>query len=147
MEPFVFLQTMARILAIDYGKKRTGLAVTDPLKIICTGLTTVLTVEAFNYLKNYCTKEEVEAFVIGESKNLDNSKSEIAEEIEKFAVKLQEIFPDKKLHWMDERFTSKMAFQSMIDSGMKKKKRQQKALVDEISATIILQSFLQTQQL
>ena len=134
---------MARILAIDYGKKRVGVAVTDPLQIICTGLPTVANKDIFSFLKQYCEKENVEAFVIGESKNLDNTKSQVAEEIEQFAVKLQEMFPNKKLHWMDERFTSKMAVQSMVLSGMKKKKRQQKELVDEISATLILQSFLQ----
>lgn len=134
---------MARILAIDYGKKRIGLAVTDPLQIICTGLPTVANKDIFSFLKNYCLKEDVEAFVIGESKNLNNTKSEVAEEIEQFAAKLKEIYPQKSLHWIDERFTSKMAVQSMIMSGMKKKKRQQKELVDEISATLILQSFLQ----
>lgn len=134
---------MPRVLAIDYGKKRIGVAVTDPLQIICTGLPTVANANIFTFLKDYCTKENVEAFVIGESKNLDNTKSEIAAEIEQFAEKLKNLFPEKPIHWIDERFTSKMATQSMIMSGMKKKKRQQKELVDEISATLILQSFLQ----
>lgn len=138
---------MSRILAIDYGKKRTGIAVTDPLQIICTGLPTVPTKELFPFLKNYLLQEDVEAFVIGESKNLDNTKSQVADEIEKFAEKLKSIYPLIPIHWMDERFTSKMAKQSMLMSGMKKKKRQQKEIVDEISATIILQSYLQKIQL
>lgn len=138
---------MSRILAIDYGRKRTGIAVTDPLQIICTGLPTVPTTELMNFLKAYCVQEEVEAFVIGESKNLDNSKSQVAGDIEAFARQLQVIFPDKLLHWVDERFTSKMASQSMIMSGMKKKKRQQKELIDEISATIILQTYLEKRAL
>ncbi len=138
---------MSRILAIDYGKRRTGIAVTDPLQIICTGLPTVQTKELFPFLKNYLLQEDVEAFVIGESKNLDNSKSQVADAIEQFAKKLQAIYPDIPIHWMDERFTSKMAKQSMLMSGMKKKKRQQKEIVDEISATLILQSYLQKTQL
>lgn len=133
---------MGRILAIDYGAKRTGLAVTDPLQIIATGLTTVETKNILNYLKKYFETEDVEKIVIGESKNLDNSKSQIAPEIEKFAEKLKKQFPTKPIAWIDERFTSKMAKQSMLLSGMKKKKRQQKSLVDEISATLILQSFM-----
>lgn len=120
-----------------------GVAVTDPLQIICTGLPTVANKDIFSFLKDYCQKENVGAFVIGESKNLDNTKSQVAEEIEQFAIKLKELYPNKPIHWMDERFTSKMAVQSMVMSGMKKKKRQQKELVDEISATLILQSFLQ----
>jgi len=138
---------MSRILAIDYGKRRTGIAVTDPLQIICTGLPTVSTKEIFPFLKEYLLREEVEAFVIGESKNLDNSKSEVADAIEAFAKKLKALYPNIPIHWMDERFTSKMAKQSMLMSGMKKKKRQQKEIVDEISATLILQSFLQKTQL
>lgn len=138
---------MSRILAIDYGKRRIGIAVTDPLKIICTGLPTVDNKDIFNFLKKYLSEETVEAFVIGESKNLDNSKSQVAEEIEKFAQKLNTLYPLIPIHWMDERFTSKMAKQSMLMSGMKKKKRQQKEIVDEISATLILQSYLQKTQL
>lgn len=133
---------MGRILAIDYGAKRTGLAVTDPLQIIATGLCTVETKNIFSYLRKYFETEEVEKIVIGESKNLDNSKSQIADAIEKFAEKFKQEFPTKPIFWIDERFTSKMAKQSMLLSGMKKKKRQQKALVDEISATLILQSFM-----
>lgn len=144
---FLYYIKMSRILAIDYGKKRTGIAVTDPLQIICTGLPTIPTKELFQFLKNYLIQEEVEAFVIGESKNLDNTKSQVADAIEQFAKKLQNIYPDIPIHWMDERFTSKMAKQSMLMSGMKKKKRQQKEIVDEISATLILQSYLQKTQL
>lgn len=138
---------MSRILAIDFGKRRIGLAVTDPLQIICTGLPTVPNTEIFNFIRTYCTQEDVEAFVIGESKNLDNSKSQVAEDIEAFAKKLQALYPAIPIHWIDERFTSKMAKQSMLMSGMKKKKRQQKEIVDEISATIILQTYLEKTQL
>lgn len=134
---------MSRILAIDYGKRRVGVAVTDPLKIICTGLPTVPTQEIFNFIKLYCQTENVESFVIGESKNLDNTKSQVAGDIESFAQKLSILFPHIPIHWVDERFTSKMAKQSMLMSGMKKKKRRQKELVDEISATIILQTYLE----
>jgi putative Holliday junction resolvase len=134
---------MARILAIDYGLKRTGVAVTDPLQIIATGLPTVPTKEIFNFIKKYCTNEDVEAFVIGDSKNLNNTPSQVAQAIKQFSVELKKIFPEKEIIWIDERFTSKMAKQSMIFTGMKKSKRQQKELVDEISATIILQTYLQ----
>lgn len=134
---------MGRIVAIDYGAKRTGLATTDPLKIIATGLTTILTKDIFKYLLNYCKEEDVEAFVIGDSKNLDNTPSQIAASIKEFSEKLQNLFPNKKIHWIDERFTSKIAHQSMVFTGMKKSKRQNKALVDEISAILILQSFLE----
>jgi len=133
---------MGRIIAIDYGGKRTGIAVTDPLQIIATGLPTVQTKNLFEFLQNYISKEEVDKIIIGESKHLDNTKTEIAKHIDIFAKKLNKLFPNIPIHWMDERFTSKMAKQSMIMSGMKKKKRQQKELVDEISATIILQSFM-----
>jgi len=134
---------MGRILAIDYGMKRVGLAVSDPLKIIATGLTTVGTKDAMDYIKDYVAKEEVEEFVIGEPKNLDNSPSEVADAVSNFIVKLQKEIPHILINKVDERFTSKMAFQSMLDSGMKKKDRQNKALLDEISATIILQSYLE----
>jgi len=135
---------MGRILAIDYGGKRTGIAVSDPLKIIATGLKTVQTCDIFKFLLEYCKNEEVEMFVIGESKNLDNSKSQIANEIEQFAIKLKTIFPRIPINWIDERFTSKIAKQSMIMSGMKKSKRRKKEIVDEISATLILQSYMNT---
>jgi len=137
---------MGRILAIDYGKKRVGLAVTDPLQLICTGLPTVPTNDVFAFIKNYLAQEEVDSFVIGESKNLDNTKSQVAEAIEEFAEKLNRLYPSIPMYWVDERFTSKMAKQSMLMSGMKKKKRQQKEIVDEISATLILQTYLQKTQ-
>ena len=138
---------MSRILAIDYGKRRVGVAVTDPLQIICTGLPTVPNKDIFTFIKNYLASEEVESFVIGESKNLDNTKSQVADDIESFAKKLEKQYPLIPIHWVDERFTSKMAKQSMLMSGMKKKKRRQKEIVDEISATIILQTYLEKTQL
>jgi putative holliday junction resolvase len=138
---------MARIVAIDFGMKRTGLATTDPLQIIATGLPTVPTAQIFDFLKKYCQAEDVESFVIGDSKNLDNTPSQVAGNIKKFSEQLKKLFPEKEIFWIDERFTSKMAQQSMIYTGMKKKKRQQKELVDEISATIILQSYLQSKNL
>ncbi len=133
---------MARILAIDYGQKRTGIAVTDELQIIASGLTTVSTKELISFLKEYVSKENVELFLIGEPKQKDGSSSEIELLIEPFLKKLTKEFPDIEIKRFDERFTSKLAFQSMIDGGLKKKQRQNKALVDEISATIILQDYL-----
>jgi len=133
---------MGRILAIDYGTKRTGLAVTDPMQIIASGLTTVDTKELIEYLKTYITTEDVEKFVVGEPKQMDNTASESEVHIQKFLEKLQKAIPHIPVVRVDERFTSKMAFQTMIDSGLKKKQRQNKALVDEISATLILQSYL-----
>ena len=133
---------MPRILAIDYGQKRVGLAVTDSEQIIASGLTTVHAKDLISFLKLYVTKDTVSAFVVGEAKNLDNSPAESSRFIEPFVRRLVKEFPDTPIHRVDERFTSKMAFQSMIDGGLKKKSRQNKALVDEISATIILQSYL-----
>ena len=133
---------MPRILAIDYGQKRVGLAVTDSEKIVASGLTTVHAKDIMSFLKQYVSKETVSTFVVGEAKNLDNSPAESARFIEPFVRRLVKEFPDIQIHRVDERFTSKMAFQSMIDGGLKKKSRQNKALVDEISATIILQSYL-----
>ncbi|MHA7843777.1 MAG: Holliday junction resolvase RuvX [Winogradskyella sp.] len=133
---------MGRILAIDYGTKRTGLAVTDPMQIIASGLTTVETKELIQYLKTYVATEDVEKFVVGEPKQMDNTASESEVHIQKFLEKLQKEIPQIPVVRVDERFTSKMAFQTMIDSGLKKKQRQNKALVDEISATLILQSYL-----
>ncbi|ALJ04383.1 Holliday junction resolvase [Pseudalgibacter alginicilyticus] len=133
---------MARILAIDYGMKRTGIAVTDELQIIASGLTTINTNELIKYLKEYTTKETVELFVIGEPKQMDNTASESEALITPFIVKLEKQFPHIPIVRVDERFTSKMAFQTMIDSGLKKNQRKNKALVDEISATLILQSYL-----
>lgn len=133
---------MARIVAIDYGKKRTGIAVTDDLQIIASGLTTVDTEELISFLKTYISKEQVELFVIGKPKKLNNTDSESEILIIPFLEKLQKSIPHIPIKRIDERFTSKIAFQTMIDSGIKKNKRKNKALVDEISATIILQSYL-----
>jgi putative Holliday junction resolvase len=133
---------MARLMAIDYGSKRVGIAVTDPLQIIATGLTTVHSKDLIDFLKKYIEKEEVECIVVGEPKRLNNEPSDAARFIEPFVVHLRRTFPNIKIERMDERFTSKMAFQTMIDSGLKKMARQNKELVDEISATIILQSYM-----
>ena len=133
---------MGKILAIDYGKKRTGIAVTDDLQIIASGLTTIKTKELLSFLSNYTSKETVETFVIGYPKQMNNKDSESESLILPFITKLKNKFPNIPVVREDERFTSKMAFQTMIDSGMSKKKRQDKALIDEISATIILQSYL-----
>jgi putative holliday junction resolvase len=133
---------MARVLAIDYGKKRTGLAVTDPLKIIATALETVLTVDLLKYLVDYMQKEEVEQIVLGLPVNLNSQDTDITADVRKFADILRNQFPAIPLHFYDERFTSKMALQSMIDSGTKKKDRREKGNLDKISAVIILQSFL-----
>lgn len=133
---------MARILAIDYGKKRTGIAVTDELQIIASGLTTVNTKEIFSFLTDFFAKENVELILVGEPKQMDNTPSESEAIIAPFVEKLKKTFGTIPVKRIDERFTSKMAFQTMIDSGLKRKQRQNKALVDEISATIILQSYL-----
>jgi putative Holliday junction resolvase len=133
---------MGRILAIDYGLKRTGLAVTDPLQIIATGLTTVETKELINFLKDYFNRETVELIIIGEPKNLDDSDTHATPLVEKFVAELAKHFPSIPVQKVDERFTSKMASRAMIDMGMKKKQRRDKALVDEIAATILLQSYL-----
>lgn len=133
---------MARILAIDFGTKRTGIAVTDELQIIASGLTTVQTKELMPFLEEYFSRENVELVLMGEPKQMDNTASESEISIQEFLKTFSEKFPQKAIKRIDERFTSKMAFQTMIDSGLKKKQRQNKALVDEISATIILQSYL-----
>jgi len=133
---------MGRILALDYGTKRTGVAVTDELQIIASGLTTVETGKLTPFLKDYFNNESVELVIVGEPKQKDGSHSNVEEHIQKFLSKFGQVFPEMRLERMDERFTSKMAFQTMIDSGLKKKQRQNKALVDEISATIILQDYL-----
>ena len=133
---------MGRILALDFGQKRTGVAITDELQIIASGLTTVATSELISFLKEYVLKESVELFLLGEPKQMDYSTSESEVFIAPFLNKLEKEFPNIPIKRVDERFTSKMAFQTMIDSGLKKGKRKNKALVDEISATIILQSYL-----
>lgn len=133
---------MGRVLAIDYGRKRTGIAVTDPLRIIATPLDTYPTHELLHVLKGYLQKETVDEFVVGMPKTLSNEDSEIAPLVRKFVEELKKAFPEKPIHLADERFTSSMAMRAMIDGGMKKKDRQVKGNVDKISATIILQSFL-----
>lgn len=133
---------MPRILAIDYGMKRTGIAVTDELQIIASGLTTIPSETAIAFLKDYFSKEDVIKVLIGEPKQMNGQASESTPVIEKFAADFKAAFPEMKVERVDERFTSKMAFQTMIDSGLKKKQRQNKALVDEISATILLQDYL-----
>jgi putative Holliday junction resolvase len=133
---------LSRILAIDYGLKRTGLAVTDPLKIIATGLTTIESKQLIAFLKNYFSKEEVELMIIGEPKNLDDSDTHATQLVRNIIKELQKNFPTIPVKTVDERFTSKMASRAMIEMGLKKKQRQNKALVDEIAATIMLQDYL-----
>ena len=133
---------MARVLAIDYGQKRTGIAVTDDMQIIASGLTTVDTPKLIDFLTDYFAKENVGKVLIGEPKQMNNEPSQSAPLINAFVEKFILQFPDMELERVDERFTSKMAFQTMIDSGLKKKQRQNKALIDEISATILLQDYL-----
>ena len=133
---------MPRILAIDYGLKRTGIAVTDEMQIIASGLTTVESPTLISFLKNYFSQEKVEKVIIGEPKQMNGLPSESAVIIEKFVLEFIKNFPEMTLVRVDERFTSKMAFQTMIDSGLKKKQLQNKALIDEISATIMLQDYL-----
>lgn len=142
---FIFAKkvyNLGRILAIDFGKVRTGIAVTDQLQIIASGLTTVKTGELINFLKEYISKEKVELFLVGKPKQMNNSDSESETLILPFLEKLSKHIPQIPFKRIDERFTSKMAFQTMIDGGLKKNQRRNKALVDEISATIILQSYL-----
>lgn len=131
-------------MAIDYGTKRTGLAVTDTNRIIATALETVPSHELIKFIQSYTQKEVVDEFVVGMPKTLSNEDSEIAPLVRKFVENLKKTFPDKTVHLADERFTSSMALQAMIDGGMKKKDRQVKGNVDKISATIILQAFLDT---
>ncbi len=129
-------------MAIDYGVKRTGVAVTDPMRIIATALTTVETPALLQYIKDYCAREEVDEFVVGEARRMDGSPSESMQYIEPFVDRLKAAFPDKKVARIDERFTSKMAFQTMIDSGLKKKQRRDKGMIDQIAATIMLQDYM-----
>lgn len=133
---------MGRILAIDYGQKRTGIAVTDELKMIANGLTTVSSHDVFNFLKDYLSRENVECFVVGYPKQMNNMPSESVKYTEPFVKKLSLMFPGIEIKRLDERFTSKMAFQTMVDAGLRKKDRQNKGLVDTISAAILLQSYL-----
>lgn len=137
---------MGRILAIDYGTKRTGIAVTDEMQIIASGLTTVDTRDLLQFIENYVSTEKVDKFIVGLPKRMDNTASESEVYIKKFLEKLSKVIPHIPVDRVDERFTSKMAFQTMLDSGLKKKQRQNKALIDEISATLILQSYLSSRQ-
>lgn len=135
---------MAKIVAVDYGTKRCGIAVTDDLQIIASGLTTVPTSEIVSFLKNYCSEENVETIVVGLPKQMDNTNSESEVHIQSFLKKIESEIPNISVDRYDERFTSKMAVQAMLHSGMSKKQRQNKALIDEISATIILQGYMQS---
>jgi putative holliday junction resolvase len=134
---------MERLMAIDYGSKRTGLAVSDPAQLIANGLDTVKSSQLISYLKSYFAREAVGLVVIGYPKQMNNLPSDAVRYIDDFIIKFEKSFPGKKYYLMDERFTSKMALQAMIDGGLKKKQRQNKALVDKISATIILQSYME----
>ena len=137
---------MPRLLAIDYGSKRSGIAVTDPLKIIATALETVASHELTAYLKKYTEKEPVEAFIIGMPKRLDNSPSENAARVTAFIKTLEKQFPDIPVHTHDERFTSSMALSAMIAGGSKKSDRREKGNIDKVSATIILQSYMESKR-
>lgn len=138
---------MSRILAIDYGRKRTGIAVTDNLQLIANGLATVPTHELFTFLLGYVSKEKVERIVVGLPKQVNNTVSENMERIETFVCTLKKKLPDTPVEYVDERFTSVLAHRTMLEAGLKKKDRQNKALVDEISATIILQTYLESKRL
>jgi putative Holliday junction resolvase len=137
---------LARILSIDYGKKRTGIAVTDPLQIIAGGLATVSTSELFDWLKAYMAKEPVERIVIGEPRQPNGQPSENLQRVQQFVSRWRKAVPDVPIEFFDERFTSVLAHQAMLDGGLKKKARQDKALVDEISATIILEDYLRSKK-
>ncbi len=138
---------MGRIVAIDYGTKRVGLAVTDPLKIIASALETVHAKDVLTYLKNYCAKEAVDAFVVGMPTRLDGSDTNNTSHVKGFVGQLKKLFPEHPIHLHDERFTSSMALQAMIMSGSTKKDRREKGNIDKVSATIILQSFMEQQAL
>lgn len=133
-------------MAIDYGTKRTGLAVTDPTQLIATALETVPTREAINYIINYSLRENIEGFIVGMPRHLNNTDADIVPEINQFIAKLQAHFPETIINAYDERFTSLMAKHSMIESGQSKKTRRDKSMLDKISATILLQSWLEKQQ-
>ena len=137
---------MARILSIDYGKKRTGLAVTDPLQIIAGGLATVATSELFDFLKAYIAREQVEMIVIGEPRQPNGEPSENLARVQQFVNRWRKAVPEVPIQYYDERFTSVLAHQAMLDGGLKKKARQNKGLVDEISATIIFEDFMRSKK-
>ncbi len=138
---------MGRILAIDYGQKRVGIAVTDELKMIASGLKTVAAKDIWNFLAEYLKQENVDAIVVGEPRDMMNRPSDSSRFVEPFVRKLRKIYPQLKIDRFDERFTSKIAFQAMIDGGLGKKQRRNKALIDTISATIILQSYMESQKI
>ena len=138
---------MARILSVDYGKKRTGLAVTDPLQLIAGGLATVSTSELFEYLQKYIAREPVERIVIGEPRQPNGEPSENLARVQQFVNRWRKAVPQVPIEYYDERFTSVLAHQAMIDGGLKKKARRDKALVDEISATIILQNYMESRRM
>ena len=137
---------MGRILSIDYGKKRTGLAVSDPLQLIAGGLATVSTHELFDYLQSYIAREQVERIVIGEPRQPNGQPSENLQRVQQFVNRWRKAVPQIPIEYYDERFTSVLAHQAMLDAGLKKKARQDKALVDEISATIILEDYLRSKK-
>jgi putative Holliday junction resolvase len=137
---------MSRIMAIDYGKKRTGIAVTDPAQIIANGLTTVETTNLMPFIMQYTAQEEVERIIVGLPKQMDNTESESMKSIRPFINRLKKVIPNIPVEMVDERFTSVLAHRTMLDGGLKKKARQNKALVDEISATIILQSYMESKR-
>ncbi len=134
---------MGRILAIDYGQKRSGIAVTDPSQLIANGLETVASKDLLSYIQSYMLKEQVDCIVVGEPKDMQNMASDSSRFVEPFVRRLKALFPEQQIERYDERFTSRMAFQSMIDAGLSKKRRQDKALIDTISATIMLQSYME----
>ena len=137
---------MARIMAIDYGRKRTGIAVTDSLQMIANGLTTVPSGELVTFIQNYMAKEPVELIVVGQPKQMNNEPSENMRYVQAFVTHLKRTLPQIPVEYYDERFTSVMAHQAMLEGGLRKKKRQEKALVDEISAVIILQAYLESKK-
>lgn len=141
----IFVLDMARILSIDFGRKRTGIAVTDTLQLIANGLCTVATHELLPFLLDYVQREPVERIVVGLPRQLDNAPSESMRYIKPFVAKLRKALPEMPVEFFDERFTSALAHRAMIDGGLKQKARRDKALVDEISATIILQDYLESQ--
>ncbi|MBE6287468.1 MAG: Holliday junction resolvase RuvX [Mediterranea massiliensis] len=137
---------MGRVLAIDYGKKRTGIAVTDTLQLIANGLTTVPTHQLLQFVLDYVSKETVDCIIVGLPKQMNNEPSENMKNIEPFVRSLRKRLPTMSIEYVDERFTSVMAHRTMLEAGLKKKDRQNKALVDEISATIILQTYLESRR-
>ncbi len=133
---------MSKAIGIDYGTKRVGISISDSSQLIASGLTTVVNKNIFQFLSELFNKQDIDTIVIGNARNLDGTKTDISLEIEKFTTKLKIKYPNKQICMIDERFTSKIAFQSIIDSGVKKEKRKDKSLIDEVSATIILQDYL-----